>query len=212
MAFAALGNRFAMGAVHCGMVDTMVRRIQEEFGIPPQNWRWSPRDWSGGQQDSSALNYQAGMRSRNPRLPLLPKTHPEGAAWSAEGKDRKSYREIIDQQRSFVGTRSRSRRTADLANLAEMAGLVIVPTQPATASVPAAGRSGPSVSATMGPLPHMYDPCSYPTTSMRVSDAGWEGSMPTLASIGLPNSAVSTGMQGAQQGGSGSSQGLSGRQ
>ena len=180
MAFAALGNRFAMGAVHCGMIDTMVRRIQDEFNIPPQNWRWSPRDWSGGQQDSSALNYQAGMRSRNPRLPLLPKTHPEGAAWAAEGKDRKSYRAIIDQQRSFVGRphRSRSGNTMDLASLADLAGLVAAPSQ--TSGVSA---TDPLSQATMGPVPHLYDPYSYAAMSIPASDAGWPGPMPTLASV-----------------------------
>lgn len=102
MAFAAMGNRFAMGAVHCGMIDTMIRRIHEEFGLPEQGWRWSPRDWAGGQDQSSALNYQAGMRARNPKLPLLPATHPDGMAWGERAK-RLSYRQIFDQQRAFVG-------------------------------------------------------------------------------------------------------------
>jgi len=172
MALAALGNRFAMGALHCGMIDAMVRRIQEEFGIPPQNWRWSPRAWSGGQQDSSALNYQAGMRSRNPHLPMLPKTHPEGAAWMAGGKARKSYREIIDEQRAFVGRPQQETKpplTADLTNLAEMAGLVAVQNQSDSAQVPM-----PAVPPSMGPVPHMHDPYSYAAMPMPVSDA-WVG-------------------------------------
>jgi hypothetical protein len=98
MAFAAIGNRFAMGAVHCGMVDTMVKRIHEEFSVPEQGWRWSPQDWQSG-----ALNYQAGMRN-HVRLPMLPLTHPEGMAWSEKGRGM-SYREIFDQQRTFVGSR-----------------------------------------------------------------------------------------------------------
>lgn len=102
MAFAAMGNRFAMGAVHCGMVDAMVRRIHEEFGLPEQGWRWSPQGWPTSQQQSSALNYQAGMRATNPRLPLLPGTHPDGMAWGESGRQL-SYRQIFDQQRAFVG-------------------------------------------------------------------------------------------------------------
>lgn len=113
MAFAAMGNRFAMGAVHCGMVDTMIRRIHEEFNLPEQGWRWSPRDWARGQEQSSALNYQAGMRARNPRLPLLPATHPDGMAWGENGRQL-SYRQIFDQQRAFVG---HTPRTTDAGEL-----------------------------------------------------------------------------------------------
>jgi hypothetical protein len=161
-----MGNRFAMGALHCGMIDTMVRRIQEEFGVPPQNWRWSPHAWSGGLQDSSALNFRAGMRSHDPHLPMLPKTHPEGAAWAADGKDRRSYREIIDEQRAFAGPPHRgakARPAADLTNLAEMAGVVAVPSQPTVAP-----GTMPVPPITMGPVPHMYDTYSYAGMAMQI--------------------------------------------
>lgn len=120
-AFAAIGNRFAMGAVHCGMIDTMIRRIHEEFGLPDQGWRWSPRDWDRGQDQSSALNYQAGMRSRSSRLPLLPATHPDGMAWGDQS-NRLSYRQIFDQQRAFVG-QSPYPRYSFLPNVASISPL-----------------------------------------------------------------------------------------
>lgn len=138
-----MGNRFAMGAVHCGMIDVMVRRIREEFGLPEQNWHWSPRDWVGDPKSSSALNYQAGMRSTNPKLPLLPATHPDGMAWGDEDR-RLTYRQIFDQQRAFVGRSPRAPYSLLHGQTTSDAGTYPIPT---LASVsPMGSGSTPSLS------------------------------------------------------------------
>jgi hypothetical protein len=120
MAFASLGNRFAMGAIHCGMLDTMIRRINEECNLPRQTWHFNAAATSSHPSHpiivssnslaghlarnpgGGAKNYRARNRDTFPEAPVHGSVPADAGLWYANNPQR-SVEEILNAQRSFVG-------------------------------------------------------------------------------------------------------------
>jgi hypothetical protein len=117
MAFASLGSRFAMGAIHCGMLDMMIRRIHEEFNLPQQQWHFmAPQNVNPAAPaerpihnlashhvsaipGAGARNYRAGNRDFDPEIIA---DNTDTFLWNT-GASSLSTQDILDHQRSFVG-------------------------------------------------------------------------------------------------------------
>ncbi|ORY31272.1 hypothetical protein BCR39DRAFT_558301 [Naematelia encephala] len=176
MLFASMGSRFVMGAIHCGMIDRIVKHIHNEFGFPMTGWRWTPADWvqEGVDRvnDGVACPSQVGVDINLPTelepkaptqdLPLMSKNHPDGMAWGSQGTSNWKYRDIADQQRGYLG---RSQHAPPQVQIP----IQVQPQQPRPPQLQQQPRLPPLVSPHVPPhvplstaIPRSTKPSSYP--------------------------------------------------
>ena len=125
MVFATLGGRYALAALHCGVLDCIVKRIHEEFFVPTEVWRWFPAVWmpwatfvietQGEQRRIQAIgNEKDGLFTQTLTPPhkvteakVAPTAasihhHPTLVPWFKAKRVGTNYRDIIDGQRDSI--------------------------------------------------------------------------------------------------------------